>query len=81
MNPDTNYIKGFNDGYLLGEHAPTLAEQLAIELNGQGDYASGFVEGHLNRKQELLQNWLREVRDIREQGKDIDRDSISEIDR
>ncbi len=46
--PDTQYLKGFNEGYLLNKHFPELSRQLAKSLEqSAAAYAEGFTDGTL----------------------------------
>jgi hypothetical protein len=43
--PTTEYMKGFNHGYLFTQYEPELAKALLRSSNGQGDYFKGLQEG------------------------------------
>jgi len=42
---DPQYLKGFNNGYLLARHEPDLAAQLAAHPNNHNEYFKGLVGG------------------------------------
>lgn len=48
MNEETSpspvYIKGFNEGYLLGTHEPELSKSLSV-TEGAGDRLNGIKDG------------------------------------
>lgn len=52
---EQDYIKGFNNGYLLAKHEPALAAQLTAKPNEHNAYFNGFVGGK--------QEYDREVRE------------------
>ena len=46
QEPDADYLKGFNEGYLLQEQMPRFAETVARSLeNISSDRANGFKAG------------------------------------
>ena len=42
---EQQFIKGFNDGYLLAKHEPEIAAQLAKTPNESNGYFSGLIGG------------------------------------
>ncbi len=42
---DPQYLKGFNNGYLLAQHEPGLAAKLAAHPNPNNEYFSGLMSG------------------------------------
>ena len=88
-NEQSDYKKGFNDGYILSQHSPELASKIRFneEESESLDYVSGFVEGQLQRNHEmsLFQEYeaeekrleeerLREIQLARNKGKDKSND-------
>jgi hypothetical protein len=73
MNPDQEYIKGYNDGYLLSKHEPKLAENITPALKGRTDYDAGFAEGHEAAHKERTLEQLKQMRN-RGKDKEIDHD-------
>ncbi len=73
-SPHPDYLKGFNEGYLLKKHLPELADTLASAVNGSMRDA-GFKDGRMQlfyeKEMELLPDWLK--RDYSE-----DRDNYSD---
>jgi len=55
------YLKRFNEGYLLAEHEPELAETISNAL-GSSDQATGFKAGRnqfmQERSKDRLPGWL-----------------------
>jgi hypothetical protein len=42
---DKQYVKGFNQGYILAEHTPDLVKMLLKNQLPENDYVSGFKAG------------------------------------
>jgi hypothetical protein len=67
------YIKGFNEGYLLAQHMPDLSEKLA-GIKSDSPRMQGIRDG---RQEFLIDRELSNDRPVyrqREQGKDLDKD-------
>jgi hypothetical protein len=58
VTPSSEYIKGFNDGYVLAQEIPDLAKSLS-KIETRSDRLSGFKDG---KKQYILEK-LHEQRD------------------
>lgn len=60
---EADYVKGFNEGYMLAKHAPDLAEQLA-KATGTGSRLEGAKDArevYLNEQfNEKLPGWLKD---------------------
>jgi hypothetical protein len=56
--PD-EYIKGFNNGYLLRKHHPMLAKELEAGIRGKSPYLSGIKAGSKEYEMELDQKLER----------------------
>ncbi|AEV99720.1 hypothetical protein A4D02_26460 [Niastella koreensis] len=63
------YLKGFNNGYLLAEHEPGLIQQLEKSLDKSSDYAHGLKMGKKQRDREIL---LQQLKQSQEQNKQKD---------
>lgn len=68
QEPHPDFLKGFNEGYLLQQHLPELAQTLAEVLdNHHSERASGFKAG--SREYEIEKNkdvpiaWLEPLPD------------------
>lgn len=48
---DVNYIKGFNEGYILSKRLPDLAQQLS-EIKSESPRMEGFQDGRNEFMQE-----------------------------
>jgi hypothetical protein len=73
---DTEFIKGFNEGYLIAKHLPDLADSLA-QVKNETPRIEGFRAGHEQfvREEVIKQpGWHRhDHSDSKEKG-DIERD-------
>ena len=62
---DPAYLKGFNYGYLLAEHHPTIAEML-LKPENQAPYFIGFENGVTTfRQHQQVQSRSEELNNIR----------------
>ena len=63
IHPD--YLKGFNEGYILKKHLPDVAEKLEKSI-GQSQRADGFRSGRDQAEQEKNRDaypaWLKKER-------------------
>jgi len=72
---EQQYIKGFNNGYLLAKHEPALAAQLAATPNPQNAYYEGLAGGKDQYDREV-QEWSKSfsrnapAKDEREKGQE-----------
>ncbi len=61
INPHPDFLKGFNEGYILSTHEPDLADKIAAAL-GETERAKGFKDGQKQYKDEVSKNkypsWL-----------------------
>ena len=84
VNPE--YLKGFNEGYIIKQHMPDLADRLADSvgdsLRSQG-FKDGWAEVIRERERERYPKWLRsdrlssleeKEREELERSKDRDKD-------
>jgi hypothetical protein len=67
---EQQYIKGFNDGYLLAKHEPALSEQLSANPNEHNEYFNGLIGGKAEYEKE-----------VREWSKSFSRNSPAKDDR
>ncbi len=81
MNDETQYQKGFNEGYLIAKHLPELSAKLA-KITNETSRIEGFHDG---RKQHLLEQsreyrpaWLKGER---HKGQDKPKDKDREPDK
>lgn len=64
ISPD--YLKGFNEGYIISEHMPELAGQLEKAV-GESERGKGFREG----REQLLLEQTKEKLQQKSKGLDI----------
>jgi hypothetical protein len=50
---DPQYLKGFNNGYLLARHEPELAAQLSATPNDHSGFFKGLVGGKEQYEKEV----------------------------
>lgn len=81
---EEEYMKGFNEGYMLFKYKPELATQVAeaFKKAGRSDRIDGFFDGRDELKSEVNKNvlpkWLQKDRfkDLeRENDKDLDKET------
>lgn len=83
QEPTDDYIKGYNQGYLIAEHMPELAGKLPSTLS-KSERGKGLLDGQtqymLEQNKQHLPSWLQKDRladpgKQPEKGKDeLDRD-------
>ena len=72
---EQQYIKGFNNGYLLSKHEPDLAAQLTANPNDHSEYFKGLVSGKQEYEKEVRE-WSKSfskgtpAKDERDKGKE-----------
>ncbi len=75
LTVDPQYLKGFNNGYLLAKHEPKLATQLTAKPNEHNPYFKGLVSGKQEYDREARE-WAKgfsknaPAKDEREHGKE-----------
>ncbi len=58
--PDPQYLKGFNNGYLLAKHQPELVAQLSTRPNDHSAYFKGLMCGKQEYdKEREAQEWAK----------------------
>lgn len=69
------YAKGFNWGYIIGEHDSSLANDLMNSLEPDGGRASGLIEGFREFFREREQDRMKDLESLRSKGieRDLDR--------
>lgn len=83
-NDTTEYIKGFNEGYLITQHLPDLSDKLAT-IESEAPRIDGFKDGRKEFVLEQLKSnrakWVNAERShgtpneaSKSQRKDLDRD-------
>jgi hypothetical protein len=64
MNTE-KYIKGFNNGYILAEHKPDLAESLSKTSATANDYVEGLIDGREQLEFEKSKEKISELNQLR----------------
>ncbi|MBE7172471.1 MAG: hypothetical protein INR73_17935 [Williamsia sp.] len=83
---DPEYLKGFNEGYIIKQHMPDLADKLASSV-GDSLRSQGFKDGRnevlRERERERYPKWLRsdrlsslEDKELRSKDRDKDKEDI-----
>lgn len=79
---ETDFIKGFNDGYIVTKHLPDLSEKLAA-IESDAPRIDGFKEGRkqfvIDKAKDMREHWKNEDKGHsrppnKSKDKDIDRD-------
>ena len=86
IHPD--YIKGFNEGYLIRQERPELADSIAKSLeNAQTERAMGFCAGsqqyEKEKEQVLSIPWMKPLPENYDEilpGRDMNKDDIDRDD-
>jgi uncharacterized membrane protein YgcG len=55
---EQQYIKGFNNGYLLSQHEPELLQQILQSPIKDNDYFNGLKSGHKEYEMEKTKQHL-----------------------
>jgi len=55
MDISKEYVKGFNNGYLLRKHQPMLMKNLEQGIKGESPYVQGLKDGNVEYENELNQ--------------------------
>lgn len=60
------YVRGFNNAYLLAEHEPRLLSDITRSVNPSNDYFEGFFSGKAEWEIEQSKDQLNEIEELRE---------------
>lgn len=71
---EVEYAEGFNWGYVIAEHNPTLAMELMDGVEMNSDRNQGLYHGCNEFFREREQSRLEELGKLRDSGKDRDKD-------
>lgn len=73
---DPDYLKGFNEGYLISQHMPEIADQLA-KAYGTNPRGQGFNQGkeqYSNEQfEQRLPSWMKHKQQKYDPGQNLDR--------
>lgn len=70
---DKNFIKGFNNGYLLKTQEPALLDKLLQGLSGSSPYIEGLKEGVKQRENEIARERIKQSLERGYNGHEQDR--------
>jgi hypothetical protein len=68
------YIKGFNSGYLLAKHIPTLLAKIVKNVRPTNDFTEGLFSGKEEYELEFSRTQLDELTRMRNRSKDRGQD-------
>jgi hypothetical protein len=75
--PSADFVKGFNEGYVLSQHAPHIAASLD-QLDSSSDRLSGLQAGRgqylAEQNRERLPSWLKGSSGREQRGQEPERD-------
>ena len=63
MDVSEEYVKGFNNGYLLRKNHPVLAKSLLRGASGKSEYLDGLKDGG----QEYEKEWAKNLEEMKQQ--------------
>ena len=63
MEVSKEYVKGFNNGYLIRKNHPVLAKNLLDGASGQSEYLEGLKAGG----QEYEKEWAKNLEEMKKQ--------------
>lgn len=84
VTPSPDYLKGFNQGYIMAKHEPQLIEQILPSL-GDSERGTGFKQGkeayEAEKQKEHTPSWLKKdaFSDLdkgRDHEKDLNKDDL-----
>jgi hypothetical protein len=70
MNEENQFIKSFNEGYILAKYKPELTELISQQIPKSNKVFEGFIEGKQQLDIEMQRNKLIEILKIRTKGRD-----------
>jgi len=70
MEISKEYVKGFNNGYLLRKHQPMLMKNLEQGIKGDSPYVQGLKDGNVEYEKELNQK----LEKVQQKSQEKDRD-------
>lgn len=73
---EQQFIRGFNNGYLLAKYEPLMLTAFLKDLEPQNSYIHGISYGQREYENEQIQSKLKELKDVKDRtdlGRDKDR--------
>ncbi len=74
MNPEEEYTKAFNSGFILAEHNPELLEKVTQNIPPSYNYLEGFFDGKEEFDKNKEMAIVSEIEQLRNKSKSMDRD-------
>jgi len=71
---EQEYMKGFNNAYLLATYRPELLQEIIPDNNSIGDYYTGFFAGKEQWEFDKEQEKLQELTSLRDDERINDRE-------
>lgn len=71
MNQEQQFIKGFNNGYLLAKHEPQLLKQLLTINRDNNEYLKGVASGKKEHDLEKVRSRFKKEVKVKEQTRQI----------
>jgi hypothetical protein len=82
---EQQFQKGFNNGYLLAQYKPELAQQVTKDLKPENDYLDGLLSGkkeyEMQKAKEQIKNRIGFTGKQMDAGKDKPKDMGMDRDR
>ncbi len=72
MGVSEEYVKGFNNGYLIRKNHPVLAKTLLNGASGTSEYLDGLKAG----SQECEKEWAKDLEEIKREQKEEKRKGL-----
>ena len=66
---DQVYKRGFNHGYLLTKHNPSLINKVAKSIKGNNTYEQSLLDGKQEYEKEIEKSRSEELRNIRNKNR------------
>lgn len=74
LQDEALFIRGFNSGYILEQHEPTLLTTVLRNISPSTDYVSGLTSGQRQYQLERRDQELNQLAALREKGSERDLD-------
>lgn len=65
MENEIQYTKGFNSGYVIAKHNPTLMNSISATLSPSNPYTEGMLHGKAEHEFERTKDMLKEIENLR----------------
>lgn len=70
---ETKYINGFNSGYLLAKHMPTLLSKIVKNISPADNFTEGLFSGKEEFELEYSRTRTEELKHLRNKSKSRDK--------